>query len=1206
MTGMTSTCSQASAYICGYHFITMTQFVHLHCHTQFSLLDGATDIASMMKKAAADGQKSVALTDHGNMFGCFSFVKEAKANKLKPILGCEFYLVEDRHKKSFLKSAGERDDRMHQLLLAKNQKGFENLSKLCSLGYIEGLYGKFPRIDKELLLQYHEGLIATSCCVGAEIPQAIVRGNIEEAERKLKWWLDVFGEDYYIELQRHRNCENIDGSGISQEHINQVLLGFAKKYQLKVIATNDVHYLEEEDYKPHDVLLCVNTNSNVDETDRFQFPSSDFFFKTRDEMLYTFQDVPFAIDQTQEIADKCFTPNLERDVLLPNFPLPEGFDSQNAYLEHLVYTGARIRYGEVTAEIQDRLQFELSVIEKMNFAGYFLIVQDFIRKARELGVSVGPGRGSAAGSAVAYCLTITDIDPIRYQLLFERFLNPERISMPDIDIDFDDRGRQKVIDYVVNQYGKNQVAQIVTFGTMAAKSSIRDVARVRKLDLTHADRLAKLVPARPGISLKYILDETNKLGDDFTPDEKKRIEELRSIKKQENLEGEVLSMAVKLEGSVRNTGVHAAGIIIAPDEITRFIPVCTAKDTDLLVTQVEGGVIEKTGLLKMDFLGLNTLSIINDTQDHIAKKYGEEARIDLNQISFEDPATLELFQSGQTIGLFQFESEGMRGHLKNLKPSGIEDIIAMNALFRPGPMAYIDEFIARKHKRVLIEYPHPWLEELLKPTYGIMVYQEQIMQTAQIMADYSLGEADVLRRAMGKKQKDEMDKQSKLFVERCEKKGVDAKNAQEIFDVMAKFASYGFNRSHAAAYSVLAYQTAYLKSHYPAEFMAAVLTANKNNVTDLSSYLKEAQRMKLVVLGPDINESEIDFTVNDQGHIRFGLSALKGIGEGPVEEIFRERKDNGPFLNFADLIKRLNSKVFNKKVIESCVYGGAFDCFKDMHRAQYFSPYDKYPSFLEYMIRWGSMYQASQENLQASLFGDSLQNEITIPKPPECVPWSTLEKLKFEIEIAGIYLSAHPLDDYRHEISFSSTITIDQLDQFKETNRDGYRHRLAGIITDVQHRTTQRGDGYGIFKLQDYYGSIELKLFKEKYLQFKPLLNDGQTVMVDGTFGKPRFKNDKSEDWEFSVLNMVMLSESLDLLFKKSIQLFISIETIEERLGESLDQLLKSHKGKIPVQLQLLDPVDKIQLSLVSSKKIAITGELLEKLDKLGLGYKLN
>ena len=1184
----------------------MSQFVHLHCHTQFSLLDGATDIASLMKKAAADGQQAVALTDHGNMFGCFSFVKEAKANKLKPILGCEFYLVHDRHKKSFVKSAGERDDRMHQLLLAKNQTGYENLSKLCSLGFIDGLYGKFPRIDKELLVQYHEGLIATSCCIGAEIPQAIVRGQIEEAERKLKWWIDLFGEDYYIELQRHRNCDDIDGSGVSQEHINQVLLGFARKYQLKVIATNDVHYLEEEDYKPHDVLLCVNTNSNVDETDRFQFPSSDFYFKTHQEMLTTFSDVPFAIDQTQEIADKCYTPNLERDVLLPNFPLPHGFDSQNAYLEHLVYSGAKQRYGSITEEINDRIRFELSVIERMNFAGYFLIVQDFIRKARELGVSVGPGRGSAAGSVVAYCLTITDIDPIRYHLLFERFLNPERISMPDIDIDFDDRGRQKVIDYVVEQYGRNQVAQIVTFGTMAAKSSIRDVARVRKLDLSTADRLAKLVPARPGISLKVILDEEHKLNEDYTPEEKKRIEELREIKKQANLEGEVLSMAIKLEGSVRNTGVHAAGIIIAPDDITKFIPVCTAKDTDLLVTQVEGGVIEKTGLLKMDFLGLNTLSIINDTQDNIAKKHGEAARVDLDNISFEDALTLELFQSGQTIGLFQFESEGMRGHLKNLKPSGIEDIIAMNALFRPGPMDYIKEFIARKHKRVVIEYPHPWLEDLLKPTYGIMVYQEQIMQSAQIMADYSLGEADVLRRAMGKKQKEEMEKQSKLFVERCKKKGVDEKQAQEIFDIMAKFASYGFNRSHAAAYSVLAFQTAYLKTHYPAEFMAAVLTANKNNVSDLSSYLKEAQRMKLTVLGPDINESEIDFTVNEQGQIRFGLSALKGIGEGPVEDILEERKANGPFKDFADLLKRLNSKVFNKKVIESCVLGGAFDCFNDMHRAQYFAPYDKYPSYIEYMIRWGGMYQASRDNVQASLFGESLQDEIIVPRPPASAPWSTLEKLKHEMEVAGIYLSAHPLDDYRHEIGHAATITIDQMEAQKEDNRDGFRHRICGIITEVQHRTTQRGEGFGIFRVQDYYGSLEIRLFKEKYLQFKPLLNEGQAVMIDGTYGKSRFRSERSEEWEFNVMNVVLLSEALELLFKKSVQLFVNLEAIKDSLGAALDQLMKTHKGKVPVQFQLLFPDEKLQLSMASPKKVNVTGELLTRLEQLGLGYKLN
>ncbi|MBK8956700.1 MAG: DNA polymerase III subunit alpha [Saprospiraceae bacterium] len=1184
----------------------MPQFVHLHCHTQFSLLDGATDIAALMKKAAADGQNAVALTDHGNMFGCFSFVKEAKAHKLKPILGCEFYLVPDRHKKSFMKSAGEKDERLHQLLLAKNQTGYENLSKLCSLGYIDGLYGKFPRIDKELLLQYHEGIIATSCCVGAEIPQTIVKGRIEEAEKKLKWWLDVFGDDFYIELQRHRGCDDIDGSGVSQEKINQVLLGFAKKYELKVIATNDVHYLEEEDYKPHDVLLCVNTNSSVEETDRFQFPSSDFYFKTQQEMLNTFSDLPEAVDRTQEVADKCFTPNLERNVLLPNFPVPENFPTQNAYLEHLVYEGALNRYKHIDAQLKSRIEFELSVIEKMNFGGYFLIVQDFIRKAREMGVSVGPGRGSAAGSVVAYCLTITDIDPIKYNLLFERFLNPERISLPDIDIDFDDRGRQKVIDYVVEQYGRNQVAQIVTFGTMAAKSSIRDVARVKQLDLASADRLAKLVPTRPGISLRYIMDETTNLSEEFQPDEKKRIEDLRQIRKQTGLESEVLEMAMKLEGSVRNTGVHAAGIIIAPDEITKFIPVCTAKDTDLLVTQVEGGVIEKTGLLKMDFLGLNTLSIINDTQTNIERKYGPEARVDLHKISFDDPQTLELFQSGHTIGLFQFESEGMRGHLKNLKPSGIEDVIAMNALFRPGPMAYIDEFIARKHQRVYIEYPHPWLEEILRPTYGIMVYQEQIMQTAQIMADYSLGEADVLRRAMGKKQVDEMEKQSKIFVERCEKKGVEPKKAQEIFDVMMKFAMYGFNRSHSAAYSVLAFQTAYLKTHYPEEFMAAVLTANKNNVSDLSIYLRECQRMKLNVLGPDINESEIDFTVNEKSQIRFGLSALKGIGEGPVEEILKERTANGPFKDFADLIKRLNSKVFNKKVIESCVYGGAFDCFPNMHRAQYFAPYDKYPSFIEFMIRWGNQYQASKDRMQASLFGESFNEDIPIPKAPECLPWTNLEKLEREIEIAGIYLSAHPLDDYKLEIQHAATITLDQLETFKEDNREGYRHRICGIIADAQHRTNKRGEGFGVVKIQDYYGSIQITLFKEKYLQYKPFLNNGQAIMVDGTYGKSRFRQDKNDEWEFQVNHLIILSEALQALYKKSIQLFVKLEAINNDSGDSLEKILKSHKGNIPVNIQVLDADNKIQLSLISPKKVLISSDLLSGLETMGLSYKLN
>ncbi|MBK8485584.1 MAG: DNA polymerase III subunit alpha [Saprospiraceae bacterium] len=1183
----------------------MTQFVHLHCHTQFSLLDGATDIASMMKKAAADGQKAVAMTDHGNMFGCFSFVKEAKANGLKPILGCEFYMVADRHKHSFLKSGGEKDERFHQLLLAKNQTGYENLSKLCSLGFIEGLYGKFPRIDKELLLKYHEGIIATSCCVGAEIPQAIVKGDLAGAEQKLKWWLELLGEDFYIEIQRHRGCENIDESGVSQEQINQVLLKLAEKYKVKTIVTNDVHYLEEEDYISHDVLLCINTNSNVEETDRFQFPSSDFYFKTTAQMQKQFGDLPHAIEQTFEIAERCFIPNLERDVLLPNFPIPPNFKDQNEYLEHLVFEGAKRRYGSITKIIEDRLRFEISVIEKMKFAGYFLIVQDFIKAARELGVSVGPGRGSAAGSAVAYCLTITDIDPIKYNLLFERFLNPERISWPDIDIDFDDRGRQKVIDYVVQKYGRNQVAQIVTFGTMAAKSSIRDVARVKQLDLSSSDRLAKMVPTRPGVNLKAILEEKNAISDEFTSDEKKKIQDLRNILKTPGLESDVLNMAMKLEGSVRNTGVHAAGIIIAPDEIMRFIPVCTAKDTDLYVTQIEGNVIEYTGLLKMDFLGLNTLSIIDDTIFNIVKRHGEEKRIKLEDIPLDDIQTLELFQKGQTIGLFQFESEGMRSNLKNLKPSDIEDIIAMNALFRPGPMAFIDEFISRKNKKLPVEYPHPWLEEILKPTYGIMVYQEQIMQAAQIMADYSLGEADVLRRAMGKKKKEEMDKQSSLFVERASKKGIDDKKAQEIFDVMAKFAAYGFNRSHAAAYSILAFQTAYLKAHYPAEFMAAVLTANKNNVADLSTYLHECQQMKLTVLGPDINESEIEFTVNEKGHIRFGLSALKGVGEGPVTDILQERDQHRMFLDFADMIKRLNSRIFNKKVIESCVYGGAFDCFTNMHRAQYFAAIDKYPSYIECMLRWGNQYQSSIENQQASLFGESYQEDIQIPSPPICAPWNTLEKLEHEVEVAGIYLSSHPLDDYRLEIKHSSTVSIDKLEIFKEENRQGYRHRLCGIITEVQHRTNQKGEGFGIFKLQDYFGSIPIRLFKEQYLQYKGMLNNGVAVMIDGTYDKSNWKQN-DEEWVFKVSNIILLSSALSHVVKKSLTVFVRLDTISDQLIEKIDSILKNNKGNMQLKIQVIDLKQEQQLALASTKKVTISSELLIKLEELGLNYKLN
>ncbi len=1183
----------------------MAAFCHLHCHTQFSLLDGATSIAGLMKKAYESGQKAVALTDHGNMFGCYSFVKEAQAYGIKPILGCEFYLVADRRKQNFIKSAGERDERYHQLLLAKNQLGFENLSRLCSLGYIEGLYGKYPRIDKEVLLKYHEGLIATSCCVGAEIPQMIIRGDLEGAEKKLLWWLDVFGDDYYIEIQRQRGNEDLGGMGVSQEFVNQTLLRFAKKYNVKVIATNDVHYLEEEDAAPHDILLCVNTNSHVEEEERFKFSSSDYYFKTTAQMQAIFSDLPHVLEQTVEAAEKCFFPNLERDILLPHFPLPVEFKSQIEYLRHLVFEGAQLRYGTISEKVRERLDYELAVIDNMGYAGYFLVVQDFIKAARRLGVSVGPGRGSAAGSAVAYCLTITDVDPLKYNLLFERFLNPERVSLPDIDIDFDDRGREKVLDYVVRKYGRNQVAQIITFGTMAAKSSIRDVARVKKLDLSIADRLAKMVPARPGILLAELLDEGREIAEDLNPDERKRVQELRKVAATQTLEAEVLNMAMKLEGSVRNTGVHAAGIIIAPDDIMKFIPVCTTKDNDLLVTQIEGSVVENTGLLKMDFLGLTTLSIIKDTIENIVRRHGEEKRIKLEDIPLDDQATLELFQRGQTIGLFQFESEGMRGHLRNLKPTSIEDIIAMNALFRPGPMNYIEEFIARKHRKVKVEYPHPWLEELLKPTYGIMVYQEQIMQAAQIMADYSLGEADILRRAMGKKKKEEMDKQESLFVERASKKGIQPAKAKEIFDIMAKFASYGFNRSHAVAYSVLAFQTGYLKAHFPAEFMAAVLTHNKDNVSDLRGMLQECKQMRIRVLGPDINESELDFKVNERGQIRFGLSALKGVGEGAVEEILKERQVNGPFIDFADMIKRLPGRVFTKKIIESCVFGGALDGFAKMHRAQYFHPSEKYGSYIEHMLRWGSQYHAAKENSMNSLFGGFAAADIDVPKPPQCDEWDTLTKLNYEMQVAGIYLSAHPLDDYALEIKYASTVSIDQLESYREDSKDGVRHRLCGIVTEVQHRTNQKGEGFGIFKLQDYQGSLDIRLFKEQYLLYKPLLEPGTPLFVEGTYEKNTWRNNNDE-WVFRVKHLMLLSSALEFVTKK-ICLYLKLEKVSEKLTQDLQQILKRHKGKIPLKLQVIDTEEQLQLAFYAPEsKVNVCHDLLSSLEDLGLSYKLN
>ena len=921
----------------------MPKFSHLHVHSQYSLLDGAAEIGAMFKKAVDDGMPGIALTDHGNMFGAFQFIAEAeKTNKdhgseiIKPILGCEFYLVEDRHRKKF--GGGEKDIRYHQLLLAKNAIGYRNLVKLASLGFIQGIYGKYPRIDKELLLQYHEGLIATTCCLAAEVPRAITRKGEAEAEKVFKWWLDIFGEDYYVELQRHDIPE--------QNEVNLVLQRFAAKYNVKMIASNDSHYVEQTDFNAHDILLCVNTGAKQstptfreygddDATakgSRFSFYNDQFFFKSTEQMSQLFADIPEAIDNTNEIVSKVEMLKLQRDILLPNFPVPAEFlihqtsifvdrkdkpekkeitaDVRNQweFLRHLTYIGAKVRYNELTQEIRDRIDFELQTIHDMGFAGYFLIVSDFIKAGRDMGVFIGAGRGSAAGSVVAYCIAITNIDPLKYNLLFERFLNPERVSMPDIDTDFDDQGRQKVIDYVVQKYGQNQVAQIVTYGTMAAKSSIKDVARVLDLDLSISNLLTKLVPDKPGIKLKRVLTApmTAKDGkksleevEDLRSEDMENIRKLREIYNSTSsdssvvLQKKVLLEAEKLEGSIRGTGIHAAGIIIAPTDLTDLIPVCTAKDSDLWVTQFEGNVIESAGVIKMDFLGLKNLTILKDALVMIEQNH--KVVIDLDTIPLDDTPTFELYQRGETDGTFQFESIGMKQHLRNLKPDKFEDLIAMNALFRPGPIKYIPNYIARKHGREAVAYDLPAMEEILKETYGITVYQEQVMLLSQKLAGFSKGTADELRKAMGKKIREKLDKLKPQFIEGGTANGHPDEKLKKIWTDWEDFAAYAFNKSHSTCYAYIAYQTAYLKVHYPAEYMAALLTSNLGTVDNLTIYLDECRRMGLRVLGPDVNESGLNFSVNKNNEIRFGLKALKGMGDAAADSLLEERTANGSF-----------------------------------------------------------------------------------------------------------------------------------------------------------------------------------------------------------------------------------------------------------------------------------------------------------------------
>lgn len=1191
----------------------MPQFAHLHCHTQYSLLDGAAPIPALFKKAKADGMKALAITDHGNMFGAFQFVAEAaKHEGVKPIVGCEFYVVADRHRRTFTKE--DKDKRYHQLFLAKNPEGYKNLVKLCSLGFIEGLYGKYPRIDKELILQYHEGLIATTCCIGAMVPQAILRKGEEEARKEFEWWYNIFGEDYYIEIQRHQMEE--------QDKVNEVLLRWAKEYNVKVICTNDSHYVDQKDWNAHDILLCINTGEKqatpairefveegtVMKGGRFAFWNDQFYFKTQAEMGKLFQDVPFALDNTMEIVDKCEHLKLKQDILLPNFIIPQEFNTQDDYLRHITFEGARERYKNITPEIEERLNFELHTVKTMGFAGYFLIVADFIKAGRDLGVFVGPGRGSAAGSAVAYCIGITNIDPIKYQLLFERFLNPDRKSMPDIDTDFDDEGRQKVLDYVVQKYGKQQVAQIVTYGTMAAKMSIKDVARVMDLPLDQSNALAKLVPDKPGISLNRVLtapidgEGSLRSKEGLMSDDIENAKKLREyLDAGDSLESQVLREAMILEGSVRNTGIHAAGIIIAPKDLTEIIPVCASKETDLLITQYEGSIIEEAGVIKMDFLGLKTLTILRDALIMIEQNHG--IKIEIDEIPLDDRKTYELYQSGATNGTFQFESVGMQKYLRELKPDKFDDLIAMNALYRPGPLEYIPNFIARKHGREQIVYDLPEMEEYLKDTYGICTYQEQVMLLSQKLAGFSKGDADVLRKAMGKKQIAVLNKMKGQFIEGASAKGYPKDKLEKIWTDWEAFASYAFNKSHSTCYAFVAYQTAYLKAHYPSEYMASVLTHSQGNIDKTTFFLEECKRMGLDVKGPDINESGVNFSVNKKGVIRYGMGAIKGVGEAAVEALIRERTENGPFTTIFDFMRRINLRTVNKKVMECLAFAGAFDEIPPLQgekggaRAAFFAASDKYESFIEHLLKYGAAHQEDKVMSVNSLFGD-LSDSVSIPEPtvPKVAPWNLLTLLQREKDVVGIYLSGHPLDDYKFEVENLTTCSLDRIDNFHNQ-----KIKIAGFVTKAEHRISQKGTGWGRFTISDYSGNLELALFSNDYAQFKHFFEEGNCLYITGS-QKQRYNSD---EYEFKP-EKVELLETVGGSQIAAVTLQIPLELLTVDLLDQLDRICKARKGKHTLKMRLLDRTNKNALPFASvSRKVNADSDFAMEMEKLGVECKV-
>jgi DNA polymerase III subunit alpha len=1200
-------------------------FAHLHNHSQFSILQSTSSTQDLVKAAVANQMPAVAITDSGNMMGAFHFVRavndynkslpeEEKHKSVKGIVGCEFFVCDDHLNKS------QKDNGYQIVLLAKNKKGYHNLAKMASIAYTEGFY-YVPRIDREVIKKYKEDLIVLSGGMYGEISSKILNIGENQAEVALTWWKEEFGSDFYLEIMRH-NQED-------EDRVNGVLVELAKKHEVPLVACNNTYYIEKENANAHDILLCVKdgekqaTPIGRGRGYRYGLPNQEYYFKSQEEMKFLFQDLPEAINSISEIIDKIEPFTLVRDVLLPNFDIPKEFlnpedkddkgkRGENAYLKYLTFEGAKKRYPELkdtssveaiakAKEIRERLDFELQVIANTGYPGYFLIVQDFIAEARKMDVSVGPGRGSAAGSAVAYCLWITNICPIKYDLLFERFLNPDRVSMPDIDIDFDDEGRSKVMDYVINKYGSNQVAQIITYGTMAAKSAIRDTARVLDLPLNDADRIAKLIPNMTKLAKIFGLN-SQELRAMFRSDELPKVNELLNLAEGSDLEAQTINQAKILEGSLRNTGIHACGVIITPSDITNFVPVATAKDSDLYVTQFDNSVVESAGLLKMDFLGLKTLTLIKDTVKLVKHKHNID--LDPDEFPLDDEKTYALFQKGETVGIFQYESAGMQKYMKELKPTVFADLIAMNALYRPGPLEYIPSFIRRKNGEEDIEYDLPAMEEYLDETYGITVYQEQVMLLSQKLADFTKGEADVLRKAMGKKQKSVLDKMKPQFIEQAAAKGHDAEKLEKIWKDWEAFASYAFNKSHSTCYAWIAYQTAYLKAHYPAEYMAAVLSNNMSDIKQVTFFMEECKRMGMDVLGPDVNESFYKFTVNDQAKIRFGMGAIKGVGGNAVATIVEHRKD-GKYKSIFDLAKRIDLRSANKKAFENLALAGGFDSF-DTHRAQYLHDDGDGVVFLEKVLKYANKYQETQNSSQVSLFGDASEVQIPEPEVPPCEEWGTMKKLKLEKEVVGVYISGHPLDDFKTEVdNFCNCKVSDFNDLERFVNRELC---FGGVVSDVQHRESKAGKGWAIFTVEDYDDSYEFKIFGEEYLKFRHFLVPnsfiyGRVLVKEGWINRETGK--KSEP-RLQYNSMQMLHDVMDSQAKK-LTIQMPVEELKEERIELLKDLFKTHKGDKQLHFIIYEQEYEVQLNMPSrNQKVNISQELLDELELKQVSYKLN